>query len=583
MIIASLAYKAKDIMDKDFIVLNENENLNKAINRMIEMYKQEVIIEDVNGKLLGIITRKDLDKVKDKDCFSLESCVQNLMNREVITIEPETSVREARNLMLKYKIGRLPVVQNNRVLGVLTSDNIRDKFYLDIDEMFLLQRNILENIYEAVCICDSKGIVNYWNKSAERLYNVKADDIVGSYIGDFYPNAMILHVLKDGKRIENVRHEPVEGKLVILSTIPIYNSNNELISVVSTDRDITEVVNLSKELNNEKTKVELLKDAYQKEISDNYSFSSIVGKSKKIIESIALAQKVSHTTTSVLITGESGTGKEVFAKGIHEASGRNGHFVAVNCSAIPGHLLESELFGYVEGAFTGASKKGKIGKFELANNGTLFLDEIGDMPFDMQAKLLRVLQDGVVYKLGSEKGVTTNVRILAATNKNLKVLIKEKKFREDLFYRLAVVQIELPPLRERKEDIKELINLFVNQISKNEQIHIGTIDDNIYEILSNYNWEGNIRELKNVIQRMVVLSNNGEVSVESIPEYILGNSPMLYLENKNPYDLQENVSELEKRIIKEAMLKAEGNKVKAAQILNIKRSTLYYKLNQYNL
>lgn len=184
------------------------------------------------------------------------------------------------------------------------------------------------------------------------------------------------------------------------------------------------------------------------------------------MDSILLAQKVAPSTASVLITGESGTGKEVFAKSIHEASGRSGQFVAVNCSAIPENLLESELFGYVEGAFTGAVKKGKMGMFEFANNGTLFLDEIGEMPIGMQSKLLRVLQDGAIHRLGSEKIIHTNTRIIAATNKDLKKAIKNNEFRSDLFYRLAIVQIELPSLRERKDDIKEFIDIFINQSSK---------------------------------------------------------------------------------------------------------------------
>jgi len=497
--------------------------------------------------------------------------------------------------MIDSGIGRLPVIENNRIKGVITSNNIRDTFYLKIDEMFDLQNNIIDNLHEAVCICSDKGIVSYWNKSSELLYGVKAENIVGQYIGVFFPNALIMKTLKDGKRRDNAENEPVKGKFVVLSTVPIYNNKGKLVAVVSTDRDVTEVVMLSKQLEKEKRKVELLQIAYKKEIAANYNFSSIIGKNKKIIEAIAMSQKVAQSSASILITGESGTGKEVFARSIHEASGRVGNFVAVNCSAIPEHLIESEVFGYVEGAFTGAIRKGKIGKFEFANNGTLFLDEIGDMPMEMQVKFLRVLQDGIVYRLGSEKGVVTDTRIIAATNRNLNDLMKEKKFRDDLYYRFAVVQIELPPLRERKEDIKELIDLFISQISNKENIDITIIDEKIYPLLVNCKWEGNIRELKNVIQRMIVLSTEGEITLDSLPEYIRGNeeegnevisyrndSEVLEQE-QNKYDLAKIVETIEKNTIEEVLLSVRGNKKKAAKILNLKRSTLYYKLNQYGL
>jgi transcriptional regulator with PAS, ATPase and Fis domain len=296
-----------------------------------------------------------------------------------------------------------------------------------------------------------------------------------------------------------------------------------------------------------------------------------------------VAQKVAPTSTSVMITGKSGTGKEVFARSIHEASGRKGNFVAINCSAIPESLFESELFGYVEGAFTGAIKKGRAGKFELANNGTLFLDEIGDMPMDMQVKLLRVLQDGVIYRLGSEKPINTNARILAATNKDLMKLIEEGKFREDLYYRLAVVQIKLPTLHERKEDVRDLAKLFLDQMSSEEGIKIKSVDERVFKVLTSYRWDGNIRELRNVIQRMVVLSSGGRITVESIPEYISDIVGEGEDKTVDDYDLEGIVENLERKTIREVMQLADGNKQKAAKMLKIKRSTLYYKLEKYGI
>lgn len=515
-----------------------------------------------------------------------ESCFEanNLMNKDFIKVSNDIKIEDALQVMKKEKCDEILVVDDEKNLKAILTNKDVNNFNLKVEEIFRFQNNILNSIHEAVCICDKDGIIKYWNRSAEKLYGIKANEIIGNHISTDFCNPIILKTLNDGKAIENIRHEPIKGKSVILSSIPVFNNENKLIAVVSTDRDVTEIAKLSRELASVKKEVEFLNYAYNREVANNYNFSYVMGKSKKIIDSIILCQKVASTSASVLITGESGTGKEVFAKSIHEASGRKGKFLALNCSAIPEHLLESELFGYVEGAFTGASKKGKMGMFEFADGGTLFLDEIGEMPIGMQSKLLRVLQDGVIHRLGSEKPIRTNARIIAATNKNLRDAIKNNEFRDDLFYRLAVVQVELPPLRERKEDIKDLTNFFIEQISHHEEITIKAVRSEVYDVLSEYKWDGNIRELRNVVQRMIVLSTDGVISVDNIPEYIIKDEKA-YIDKKETlsYDLEDNIKELEIWLIKKAMSLAKGNKAKAASILNIKRTTLYYKLNQYKI
>ncbi|MEY8762687.1 MULTISPECIES: sigma 54-interacting transcriptional regulator [Clostridium] len=585
--IFELIYKVKDIMTRGFIKVYDDETLENAFDKMVKYQRDEILIVDNSEKLIGIFTIKDVIRSRYRG-ISLKDSIIKYASKNVLTIDSNSSARFARDMMIKKNIGRLPVTEKDHIIGVITNNNFRDTFYIRVDELFKLQNYVFDNLHEGVCMCDGRGIVKYWNKSCERVYDVKVKEILGKYIGDFFPNAMILKVLNTKHRIDNAFHEPVKGKFVVLSVLPIYDSNKKLVAVVSTDRDMTDEVNLTKQLEDEKKRVEFFEYAYKNEISSKYNFSFIVGKNKKIIDAISIAQKVAPTSTSVLITGKSGTGKEVFAKAIHKASKRTGSFVAINCSAIPVNLFESELFGYVEGAFTGAIKRGKIGKFELANKGTLFLDEIGDMPMEMQAKLLRVLQDGVVYRLGSEKSITTSARIISATNKDLKELISKGEFREDLFYRLAVVQINLPDLKDRREDIKDLSKLFLRQVSEAEGIEINYIDEKVYRILSDYKWNGNIRELKNVIQRMVVLSDNGKITVESIPEYIKEyindiNIKEYEYDSKNRYDLQKITDNVEKRTIEKVMKMAHGNKNRAAKILNIKRSTLYYKLSKLKL
>jgi len=358
-------------------------------------------------------------------------------------------------------------------------------------------------------------------------------------------------------------------------------------AVITTDKDIHEIDEIMERLKMEQEKSKYYEGRYKEQIAKQYSFSGIISKNKRVIEAITLAQRVAPSNANIMITGESGTGKDVFATSIHNASGRSGKFVAVNCSAIPEELLESELFGYEEGAFTGAKKGGKIGKFELANNGTLFLDEVGEMPMKMQSKLLRVLQDGIISRLGSDKTIETDVRIIAATNINIKDAIEKDRFRGDLYYRLAVVNVDLPPLRERKEDIKELTKYFVKEFSKKEKITISSFDDEIYNIFESFFWEGNIRELKNVVQRIVVLSDDGRIKKEDVPSYILSgvsNNQINVVDDTDVNcDFNNAIKSLEIKMLTDAIKASNGNRTNASKILNINRTTFYYKIKQYDL
>lgn len=446
-------------------------------------------------------------------------------------------------------------------------------------------RLILGNLHEAVCVINTSGLVTFWNASAEKLYGIKVEEIVGFHIKKFFQDPLLLKVLSEKKTFYNLKQKFRDGPDVIVSAIPLIYEN-ELIGAVSTDRDLNEITNLYMELDREKTKVELLKKQ-MKEITENkYYFGRIIGKSKALLDAMTIAKQVSKTNASVLITGESGTGKEVFSRAIHEESGRKGDFIPVNCSAIPSELLESELFGYVEGAFTGASRNGRAGKFELAHGGTLFLDEIGDMPTLMQAKLLRVLQDGIVYPVGSSKAIKVDARIIAATNKDLLNLMEEGKFREDLYYRLNVVSIIIPPLRERKEDIPELINTFILEFTEKNNINKMDITPDAMKILTDYQWKGNIRELRNTIERLVILSKDNKIHSENIPVQIINSiniTPFIDLNESETIDLKKTVEEFEKNIILNALKVTNGNKVQSAELLGIKRATLYYKLDLYGI
>ena len=297
-----------------------------------------------------------------------------------------------------------------------------------------------------------------------------------------------------------------------------------------------------------------------------------------------MAKQVAKTNSSIMINGESGTGKEVFARAIHKYSEREGTFIPVNCSAIPQELFESEFFGYEPGAFTGATKNGKPGIFELANKGTLFLDEIGDMPYNMQAKLLRVLQEREIMRVGGNEIIKIDVRVISASNKDLAAMVKEETFREDLYYRLNVVEINLPSLRERGGDVAILIYEFLEEQCKINNKPFLKISKEALDMLQRYEWKGNIRELKNTMENMVVLSNRDTLEVEDIPVYI--RNKVESKEDKEtmyPMDLNMAVQILEKNKIQEALEKTSGNRSKAAKILNIPRTTLYYKMDQYEI
>ncbi len=316
------------------------------------------------------------------------------------------------------------------------------------------------------------------------------------------------------------------------------------------------------------------------EVIDRYRFDAIVGDSEKIREVIALAGRIAPSDATVLVTGESGTGKELLARGIHYSSGRaEGPFVAVNCAAIPENLIESELFGHVKGAFTGAVRD-REGKFELADGGTLFLDEIGDLRVDLQAKILRALQERTIDRVGGVKQVDLDVRVISATNKDLEREVREGNFREDLYYRLSVVTLQMPPLRDRKDDIPLLAEHFLRKFSPGPTVRLAP---DALALLTAYGWPGNVRELENVMERASILKRGDTITREDLPEKLnrkaTGASEVLLNLPEGGLSLEE----LEKDLIMKALEKHKGNQTRAAEYLRITRPTLIYRMEKYGL
>lgn len=426
---------------------------------------------------------------------------------------------------------------------------------------------VMNSLNLGIFAVDNEGIIKAINNSACDMFNIKEDEVINKNIDTVLDNwEYILGQLKSEQVFEN--REIVysnKKKRFNLNVYPIKDQEKNTTGMVGIFKDMQNIYNLVNKYIGR---------------TAHYTFNDIIGSSEKILKLKEQSKKIANSPSTVLIQGESGTGKELIAQSIHNNSNRrNNSFTAVNCGAIPKGLIESDLFGYEEGAFTGAKRGGCAGKFEIANGGTLFLDEIGEMPLDMQVNLLRVLQDGSITRIGGSKCVNVNVRIIAATNKNLKKEVEKGTFRDDLYYRLSVIPINVPPLRERDGDIEILIQHFL----KNKAIKLGKpvpkISGNIYENLLNYTWPGNVRELENCIENIVNMDGN--------TSFVFENKVLVREENNHSitnteYDMC-SLEELEKRAIIICIDNCGGNITKSCKILGINRSTLYAKMKKYNI
>jgi DNA-binding NtrC family response regulator/iron only hydrogenase large subunit-like protein len=334
-------------------------------------------------------------------------------------------------------------------------------------------------------------------------------------------------------------------------------------------------------LENSRGELEYYKVKMRKGRATGKDIDSIISKAPNVEELKELAMKAAQNDATILIQGESGVGKEVFAQAIHHSGSRkNGPFVGINCAALPELLLESELFGYEEGAFTGARKGGKLGRFELARGGTILLDEVGDLPLSMQVKLLRVLQEKKYERVGGTKSIDLNARIIAASNMDLKILVREGKFRVDLYYRVNVITLTLPPLRERKEDIPLLVGYFLQKIAEQKKAPPKIVSDKVLDLFSKYDWPGNVRELENVVERAVFISDGNVIHVEHLPPVL---KSLTYEFTPKIIPIKDAVRELEKELIEEALKATNNNRVSAANLLGLPRATLYVKLKEYGL
>lgn len=472
-------------------------------------------------------------------------------------------------------IKKLSINTSSRELKSLDSE-----FKISILEYYKL----VNHMEDGICFIDTEGIVKVWNKAIEKVYDIKSKDILGRPLDEFFSDPINCKVLKTEEPIIEKVHNPGRNVKIIITSIPIYH-NEKLIGVLSYDKGCYQQSQINKQLEEAQNKIKLLLQELDKyeEISDDF----FVGHDPDIVKLMDFASKIAYSDIPIVIYGESGTGKEVLSRYIHRKSKLKGDFVAVNCSAIPDNLFESEFFGYREGAFTGAKKGGFKGFFEQANGGTLFLDEISELPLQQQTKLLRVLQEEKVRPLGALEDVRVNVRIICATNMDLNQKVDDKDFRLDLYYRLNGVKLYLPPLRERK-DLKEVIKYFVKEAGKKYNNTKLKLSDESMKILCNYSWKGNIRELKNAIAQMAILAHGDEISTDVIPNEIL-----IPEDNHKKRDvlklvqwegsLEENLKDIERNIIAHILYSNDNNISKSAKVLQIPRSTLHYKIDKLKI
>ncbi|MHB1167232.1 MAG: sigma 54-interacting transcriptional regulator, partial [Carboxydocellales bacterium] len=507
------------------LVRNRNQTILDSIHNgilVINQFGEIILSNEAGGRLLGVEPEQILGR-----------SVHELFPTSGLPKVINTGQAESgRKIIVNGRMlvsNRSPLRNAGQVVGavaVFQDITELDQISSELETVQTLNRElnaIIESSYDGIMVTDSKGIGLRINQALSRLTGLDEGHYVGKSIEDLFKSGIFhyepitIAALRAGRRVTSVQKINT-GKEVVVTGNPIFDAEGKVTHIVTNVRDITELAQLQGQLRESQMRSARYQTELNQVLIERMQQDHVVAKSPIMLKALDLALRVARTDSSVLITGESGSGKEVIARIIHNNSNRReqGSFIKINCGAIPENLLESELFGYETGAFTGARKEGKVGLFEAADQGTILLDEIGEIPVNLQVKLLRVLQEQELYRIGGTKPIKLDIRVIAATNRNLMELIRDGRFREDLFYRLNVVPINVPPLRERRSDILPLALNFLakhnHRTGGNKQIEVTALN-----LLESYSWPGNVRELENVVERLMVLSND-ELICQSLVE-----------------------------------------------------------------
>lgn len=572
--------KAKDIMVPITVALNTESTVQDALLAFRSTRMMGIPVVNRDGLLIGIFTRFNL-----YDCLlkgaNLNTSIEQYYLKDVIYFREDKTFNNLTELILwlrNVRIGQTPVVDlDGRPSGIITQALALNHLLDHIEILYEEMSNVFQQVPCGIVVTDEWGTINLASVYLDRLL---PDVRVGVQIKKILPDLPfeeIINGIWTGPQRLNFF-----SKVLIVDGLPIIHAGKTKGAILIL-QDAAEIDAAVHYIKNEEgpqnvsfaTQPHRNNDELFKLNGTKYTIDYIIGKSTTIAEIKRQAKQAATSSSTVLISGESGTGKEVLAQAVHNASDRfKRPFIKVNCAAIPAELAEAELFGYEGGAFTGALRHGKPGKFELADGGTIFLDEIGDMPLPLQSKLLRVIQEKEVERVGGIKTKKVDVRILTATNKNLYKLTKEGQFRNDLYYRLKVLELTVPPLREHKEDIPLLFDHFLNKFRKESGKRIDGVTDEVTDFLTNYHWPGNIRELENMIERAVIYCNNSSIQLDDLGIYSR--------DQKNKYEQEYGLAlyEVEKEAIIKALEITRGNKSRAAKILGISRAALYDKLRE---
>lgn len=446
----------------------------------------------------------------------------------------------------------------------------------------------LDSISDEIFIADSRGFTEYVNSAVERIYGISPEKLIGKHVTElaeqklFNPSAT-MRVIEEHRRV-TLTQETSSGKTLVATSNPVFDDEGNLIRIVTTSRDMSDVASMNCRLE----EAERLIDAYQSTISGlrgkTFASQQMIVSGNKMETLMKTLENIATVSTTVLISGESGVGKSVAARYIHDLSDRKDKpFVVINCGSIPENLIESELFGHMEGSFTGATKGGKAGLIELADGGTVFLDEVGDLPLGVQVKLLHIIQEKKLLRLGGQDYIDVDIRIIAATNRNLEDMVKEGTFREDLYYRLSVVPIEVPPLRERRDEIEELAWKFLSCYNSKYNYNKEFSAD-ILNFFCCYNWPGNIRELENIIERLVVTVDDELITKNDLPAGVIAEDEqdITPLVVNKIINLKDATAIMERQLLAMALQENEST-YKMAETLGVNQSTIVRKLKTYNL
>ena len=543
------------------------------------------VVDDEN-RVQGLLTKSRL-VTSLLEGASPDGFVSKVMIQPVVTIGEYEFIEKAGKIL----VGCLPALdETGRLTGILTKTDLLNSYKFQVEQMkeslhsTEILNTILESAYEGIVVTNENAVIIEINDAYCRIVGKRREEVIGIPVTEIIENTRLHIVLQTGVA-EKGYIQRIHGQDMVVHRIPIWKDGRVVgaigMLIFEGVKDLYTILERSQIVSQQRT--EGNKAVKQKDTTTS-NIDQILGQSEEIEHVKRIARKAARTPSTVLITGESGTGKEMFARAIHELSAYSkGEFISVNCAAIPEHLLEAELFGYEDGAFTGAKKGGKPGKFELAHKGTIFLDEIGDMPPMMQSKILRVLQEKEVERVGGVVKHYVDVRIVAATNRSLESMVQDGTFREDLYYRLNIIRLQIPPLRERRKDIPILLKHHLFQICKKFNIEQKTLSDGALALLLNYSWPGNVRELQNTVEMLVSLAESKVIFADELPAKFTKN---FYVNDSllpKKARMKEAVLEKEKELIIKTLLETSGNKTAAARKLGIRRSTLYEKLKKHGI